>query len=236
MPPLSKRAETINRESLHASVVDRIAEQLKHEIAAGTLPAGSRLVQGEIAARLGVSGTSVREAFYVLEHEGLISWDGRRGVRVFQPSVADLVEVYGIRAALESLAVSIATPILTARELEGLAGLLARMERLGESDRDQFVALNAEFHASVARASGQQKLIRLIDAQQTATSAYIRFLGGVVSESIERSNLEHRLIYTAILAGDPGLAAAAMESHLSARAAALQERIEPSAQIETPPA
>jgi DNA-binding GntR family transcriptional regulator len=211
-------------DSLQGSVVERVAAHLQDEIRQGRLPAGTRLIQGEIAARLGVSGTSVREAFYVLENLRLVTWDGRRGASVFEPSPQNLVEVYNIRAALESLAVQIAAPRLDQSDIDQLDSLLAEMERLHLAD-NQFLALNARFHGHLVEKSGSGRLARLIDAQQTAASAYIVFLGGVEPESTRRTHLEHRAILAALRTGDADLAAAAMRAHLTARARALEMRL-----------
>ncbi|WP_326793510.1 GntR family transcriptional regulator (plasmid) [Streptomyces sp. NBC_00841] len=211
-------------DSLQASVVEQVAAQLKAEIRQGRLPAGTRLVQGEIATRLGVSGTSVREAFYLLEHLGLIHWDGRRGVRVFAPSVEDLVEVYSIRAALESLAVRLATPGLGSDDLARLEKLQDQMEA-PPPEENAFLSLNAQFHTFLAEKAGNRRLARLIDAEQTATSAYVIFLGGAIPTSLRQTHLEHRAILAAIRTGDADLAANAMSVHLTARAWALKRRL-----------
>lgn len=211
-------------DSLQGSVVERVAAQLQDEIRQGRLPAGTRLIQGDIAARLGVSGTSVREAFYVLENLGLVTWDGRRGVSVFEPSMQNLIEVYNIRAALESLAVQIAAPRLEQSDIDRLDSLLTEMETLRLAD-NRFLALNGRFHGHLVGKSGSGRLVRLIDAQQSAASAYVAFLGGVEPESTRRTHLEHRAILSALRTGDADLAAAAMRAHLNARARALETRL-----------
>src|SRR5215216_3533304 len=81
-----------------------VAARLRQEIVAGELPAGTRLRQVEIARRLGVSTTPVREALAALQREGLVRLHPQRGAVVFVPTVEDLREHYEIRAALESLA------------------------------------------------------------------------------------------------------------------------------------
>ncbi len=82
-----------------------VAARLRQEIVAGELPAGQRLRQVEIARRLGVSTTPVREALAALQREGLVALHPQRGAVVFLPSVDDLREHYEIRIALEELAV-----------------------------------------------------------------------------------------------------------------------------------
>lgn len=215
--------DTPSRETeqgLSASVVDRIATQLLNEIRQGRLPAGTHLVQGDIAARFGVSGTPVREAFYALEHLGLIRWDGRRGVRVFEPDVSDLVEVYNIRASLESLAVRLATARLDSEDLQRLDGLQTQLESISASD-EEFSPLDAEFHHRLADRAGSPRLARLIDAQLTTTAAYEVFLKATGPDSVDAIHREHRAVLAAARTGDGELAAAAMSTHLTARGRAL---------------
>ncbi|HEV2661690.1 MAG TPA: GntR family transcriptional regulator, partial [Ktedonobacteraceae bacterium] len=87
------------------TIAEQIAAALRKEITTGHLAAGTHLPQVEIAQRFGVSTTPVREAFGLLQSEGLVQIDTHRGVTVFLPTVQDLVEHYEIRMALEMLAV-----------------------------------------------------------------------------------------------------------------------------------
>ena len=73
------------------TIAEQIANALRQEIVIGQLPAGTRLRQVEIAQRFGVSTTPVREAFGLLQSEGLVQIDTHRGVTVFLPTVQDLV-------------------------------------------------------------------------------------------------------------------------------------------------
>src|SRR6188472_2587582 len=105
-PPKCAHSITYRRVALTAprTVAGQVAEHLKAEILAGERAPGSRLPQVEIARKLGVSTTPVREALAMLQREGLVRLHPQRGAVVFLPSVDDLSEHYEIRAALESLA------------------------------------------------------------------------------------------------------------------------------------
>src|SRR5215471_5782938 len=102
----TSQAETaVQRGSLRSQDV---AEKLRHEVVSGMHPAGTRLRQVEVATRLGVSTTPVREAFRTLAEEGLVVHDSHRGVIVFEPSPREVHEIYEIRLELESLATKLA--------------------------------------------------------------------------------------------------------------------------------
>src|SRR5690348_4351298 len=94
----------INSPLTKLTVAEQVATALREEITTGQLAAGTRLRQNEIAQRFGVSSTPVREAFGLLQSEGLVQIDPHRGVTVFLPSIQDLIEHYEIRIALEVLA------------------------------------------------------------------------------------------------------------------------------------
>src|SRR3954449_91752 len=107
-PPTQECAHSITyrRVALTAprTVAGQVAEHLKAEILAGERAPGSRLPQVEIARKLAVSTTPVREALAMLQREGLVRLHPQRGAVVFLPTGGDLREHYEIRGALEGLA------------------------------------------------------------------------------------------------------------------------------------
>lgn len=210
--------------SLRSTVASRVAEQLRSEIRTGALAAGAPLRQNDVAARLGVSSTPVREAFQMLERTGLVQREGRRGVRVFSPTVDDLIGSYEIRAALEPLAALRAARRVTPDHLLRLRELVADMDAHAVTN-EVFMGLNASFHNCLAEAAGNPRLAQLIAAEQASTASYVAFLG-VDQRSSERAQIEHNRIVDALAAGDGMAAADAMREHLSQRGTALESRLE----------
>lgn len=208
---------------LSLTVAARVAEQLRSEIRDGVLGAGTPLRQNEVAARLGVSSTPVREAFQMLERLGLVQREGRRGVRVFRPSIQDLLDSYEVRAILEAEAVRRSVGRWGADHLAQLGTVLQRMSEPA-LEREQFLRLNIEFHHRIAAAAGNPRLCELIDSEQAATTTYVTFLG-VEPDSSNQAHVEHAAIFDAIRAGDAEQAARAMTAHLTIRAHALQARL-----------
>ncbi len=91
----------VGNRTVHASA----ATALRDAILAGELPAGTRLVQAEVAAALGVSVTPVREALRELAGQGLVDVDAFRGAVVHEPTLSEMEEIYAMRTALVPLAV-----------------------------------------------------------------------------------------------------------------------------------
>jgi len=213
------------RRRRRATVAEDVAAQLRDEIRAGDHRPGDPLPQNETAERLEVSVTPVREAFLILQREGLVRRIHQRGVVVFQPTLDDLAACFDIRSALEALAAERCVPHLSDTDLAQLRRLLDEMA--GPHDDDsRYVELNAAFHAHIERVAGIQRLAALIADQRAATNAYLMFLGGEPA-SFDDTEHEHEAILAALAARDAKGASAAMFDHLQARKHALLARLGP---------
>jgi DNA-binding GntR family transcriptional regulator len=189
-----------------------VADRLRLEIDNGALAPGTRLRQLEIARRLGVSTTPVREAFHMLQREGMVRIDAHRGATVFVPTAEDLHEFYEIRGPLEALAASKAAsnfPDEAATELEKLLD-----EMRDSTDPERYVALNQQFHANLYALSNRPRLTRLIADLRDATGSYLHIYA-TTGMPTARLDAEHREILAACKARDPQRAAKAVEQHLA---------------------
>ena len=166
-----------NGEALSESVV---VPALREAIVGNLLPPGERLTEVTLAARLNVSRTPVREAFAQLEREGLVTIVPRAAVFVRAVCARDVDEIYTVRAALESLAVELATrqraPTAVARLDEVLADMRSAVDahdpvRYTES-LDRFYATimeladNATLHATHTTLLGPVRRLRRIAMAQ----------------------------------------------------------------------
>lgn len=195
-----------------------VAEELRRLIRSGELPPGTHLRQVELAGRFGVSTTPVREALGRLAREGLVRHDVQRGVVVFQPTEADVLENYEIRGALEPLAAGLAAQAATDAELAALDGVVERMRAAG--DRLAYVALNREFHRVIHAATRRPRLFELIESLRDAFDAYVRYDAATRPDPayFDRAHAEHEAIAAALRARDPERARRLMETHLALNA------------------
>lgn len=193
------------------TTTEMVAEKLRAEIHRGALLPGIRLRQAEVASRYGVSTTPVREAFVLLQADGLIQIDPHRGAVVFRPSVDDLRESYEIRIALESLAVAKAIDKLRPARLRELEELAAEMR--GTTDARRWVELNDRFHMRLYTASGMDRLCALISSLRDASSAYMQMRAASHPRD-KQADVEHALILDAVRAGDTGAAQRLVKLHL----------------------
>jgi DNA-binding GntR family transcriptional regulator len=189
-----------------------VAARLRQEIVAGELPAGSRLRQVEIARRLGVSTTPVREALAALQREGLVRLHPQRGAVVFLPSVDDLREHYEIRIALEELAAAKAAERFEPGWAPPLEALLEEMRTGPPAER--YLALNQQFHSDLYARSGRERLVEMIAGLRDASSAYLNILRAQRDFPVETLDAEHHEILAACVAREPERAARAVRHHL----------------------
>ena len=196
------------------TIPEQIAAALRQDIVTGRLAAGARLRQVEIAQRFGVSTTPVREAFGLLQNDGLVRIDTHRGVTVFLPTMQDLIEHYEIRRALEMLAVEKAAERFQAKDAPPLVAILDAMR--ATSDPARYVERNQAFHLRLYRLSGRSRLVAMIEDLRDASLAYNHLYAAAdVPRDAERLDAEHREILAACQAGDPARAAAAVRDHIS---------------------
>lgn len=185
------------------SRVDDAYQQLKQEIRSNRMPSGFQAPEPEIALRLGMSRTPVREALIRLEAEGLVELIPRRGARVLPIRAEDMKEIYEILSSLEpDAAASLASRKPGAEELAPLTAATARMEEaLAAGDRDAWAAADDAFHMSLLELHGNARLrdfvAALYDQAHRARIITLR-----MRNTPERSTEEHRQILSAIQAGD----------------------------------
>lgn len=188
--------------------------ELQEAIVAGDLPAGSPLRLEELAERLGMSISPVREAVRQLEGLGLAVHVPHRGARVADLSVDDLRDTYEARLALEPLAVRRAAERFTGEDegrarafLEAYAS--ARREGLDREAR----AAHAGFHFALYQASGSAWLLRLIRPAWENAERY-RALS-LRSRGFPYRQQEHERILAACARHDAEAAAAELRRHLA---------------------
>jgi DNA-binding GntR family transcriptional regulator len=196
------------------TIPEQIAAALRRDIVTGRLAAGVRLRQVEIAQRFGVSTTPVREAFGLLQSDGLVRIDTHRGVTVFLPTIQDLIEHYEIRRALEMLAAEKAAERFQPQDAPPLVAMLDEMR--ATSDPVRYVERNQGFHLSLYRLSARARLVAMIEDLRNASLAYNHLYAAAdVPQDAARLDAEHREILAACQAGDAARAANAVRDHIS---------------------
>ncbi|ONG50278.1 hypothetical protein BKE38_18690 [Pseudoroseomonas deserti] len=186
-------------------------DRLRAAIREGALRPGQRVTEAELAARLGISRTPVRQALTRLETEGLLSHEPRRGLVVSRPDHLQVVELYAMREVLEATAARFAAQHASEAELAGLARLV-EAEAAGPQDSRALSAVNLRLHTLLHRAAHNRYLLRSL-AQLTDAMALLPTMLGNPARA-RQSQQEHRALLDALLRRDAAAAEAAMRAHL----------------------
>jgi DNA-binding GntR family transcriptional regulator len=199
------------------SIVDRTVKRLEDMIIKGKLQPGQQVKEQEIADRLGVSRPPVREAFKLLEAEGLVRREPRRGVFVAELTGEDIWEIYTLKTSLYTLAVTLAIDKLTTAGIEKLEKIVGQMEALvhGQEPPDiiRYEELNHHFHDTTALIAGHGRLRKI---QQSINNQVKRVAYRSLADRrhLEQSCRYHRAILDAIKDRDKARAEALTCEHI----------------------
>ena len=183
------------------------------QIEGGTYKPGDRLVESELAERLGVSRTPVREALQRLETQAMLTRDGRSLI-VASLDHNQLAELYAVRTELEGLAARLAARHATEEEVRVLQGMVAEDRALLGGDPRVLSRANKRFHKQIHLASHNRFLVQQLDLvhRSMALMANTSF---AAEGRDEVALAEHDEIVAAIAARDGDAAYQALKTHIS---------------------
>ena len=192
-------------------------------IVRGRITPGSRIVEAEIAHRLGVSRTPVRSALHRLQQEGYVTSTERMMERqqiiVAPLTQSDARELFEIVGQLEGLAARGAATLATkqraavVQRLRRLNNDLAVAARQRRPDPMGIFDLDTAFHRAYVEAGAGPRLLALHDATKPQAERYVRLYITALIDEIAKSVAEHEVIVRAIDAGDGSAAKEAVESN-----------------------
>ena len=141
---------------------DVVFNTLRDAILTGKLVPGERLMENQLADKLGVSRTPVREALRMLELENLVELVPRKGAQVLDMSEKDITNILEVRSALEGLATSLACKKMSKEDLQQLKSMEADFEKaVADNDVEHFVDIDEDFHDLIFAATENDKLINI---------------------------------------------------------------------------
>jgi DNA-binding GntR family transcriptional regulator len=204
---------------------DRAVNQLRDRILGGEYVPGERLAEVELAEKLGVSRTPVREALRRLAAEGLVDITANKGARVVEYPRTDLERIFEIRSRVEGLSARIAAETATDDDIDRLEHIATVLGDHSEAGRlEEVYRLNAEYHATLNGLAGSTVVTATVN-QLIHSSVLVRTLHAFDEPARRRSVAHHLEIVAALRARDGDWAEAVMHAHLlSARASLLGPR------------
>jgi DNA-binding FadR family transcriptional regulator len=212
------------------SVTDDAIDKIQKLIISGSWGPGDRLPkETELAAQLGLSRNSLREAVRALSQLRVLEVRQGDGTYVtsLEPELLlestsfvshllvgeSAVELFEVRRLLEGAAAALAAARI---DFAGKDALRATLERMIDAETvEQLVEADVDFHAVIARATGNTFLTSLLASLSSRTRRARMWRGREVDNALDVTRDEHRRIYEAIVAADPELARAAAMAHIA---------------------
>ena len=145
------------------TLVDQIAKALRDDILTGSLKGGDQLLEDQLKNEFGISRTPLREAFRILEKEGLVEILPRKGTFVKRIGRQDIEENFPVRAILEGLAARLAYTNYTQQDIHEMEDIFDHMkEAVQRKDFIDYLKHHITFHEIFINASGNETLIALL--------------------------------------------------------------------------
>lgn len=201
------------------SLREQTYQVLRSAILSGEFVAGSRLVETQIAEKLQVSRTPIREALQQLQKEQLIVTDENGNLRVISFSADDARHLYRCRLALEQESVTEACQYATSAHLEKIELIIQQAEKAiaqqpNELTSYQLLHIDYQFHRAIVECSGNHWLALLLD-QLFDKMALLRIQTIRRNLQVLEIRSEHRQIYEAIAQHNVEQALTAIRDHLT---------------------
>jgi len=195
---------------------DTLSEQvhawLRDQILRGHIRQGEHLSELGISRDLGVSATPVREALRVLSGDGLIEFVGRRGARVIEPTDEQIRHCFGVRRALECLALREASRVLTAADKGELRRILETFTGDALTDSETFFHADRSFHQFFIQRAGNTWLTNFLET----LADFLRVVRQPLFRKVDTSQtvVEHLQIVEAVLADRIDEAERLLDAHI----------------------
>ncbi len=206
----------------NTSLADQVYEQLERGIILGEYEQGSTVTEKDIADKLGVSRTPVREALNRLEHDNMVEETGK-GTKIIGISEKDIITIYRLREMLDGLCAVEAAENITDDEIRQLSDILDYSEFcVMKQDPDKIRECDNNFHDILYRSSRNPVLYNILIPLHKKAAKY-RWLTISDPSRAQLSAREHRQILEALKKHDKEMTKIAMVSHASRARQAMEK-------------
>ena len=181
---------------------EQVYERMRTDILRCVLPPGEQLTEAELAERYGLGKAPVRTALTRLRHDGLVQSTPRRGWAVTPLTLRDARELFQIRLILEPQVARLAAGRIDEERLRRLDELVQRGYQPGDPESQAaFLEANREFHLAIAEASGNARLIRMVNSCMEEIGRLLH-IGLATDDYGDKYQHEHRELIQALIEGD----------------------------------
>jgi DNA-binding GntR family transcriptional regulator len=189
----------------------RVHEQLENLITTGVFGPGARLVEGELAQRLGVSRGPVRETLQLLSNDGFVDLRPRQGAFVHTPTSKEVDDFFEVRSVLECESARLAALRITSDGIERLRSCQRRAsDLLAAGEHPSAVHREVKVHELITEIADNPLLAQMLSTLNKRSTWYMS-----PYQRYEKAWSEHEQIVEAIIRGDVSAANAAMAAHNS---------------------
>ena len=188
-------------------------KQIKNEIGSGRLRPGDRIVEEDLAKKMGMSRFPIREAIRALEKEGLLVSIPFKGAHIPQLDEKDFEELYALRSGLEELAIRIFMEKITKEKVEKLDSIVKAMEQATkEGTVDKVISEDVKFHRTLCQLSGNRRLLEIWMTLENQLRSFIT-LEELSYKKENQLAITHYPILDAIKSADTHLAEKSIREH-----------------------
>lgn len=187
--------------------------QLRREIITCKLGPGSEVSEAELAERLNMSKTPIREALSRLRTDGFVTTYPRRGYRIAPVTLLDMNELLDVRMILEGGVAALAAIHLTDDQLDELEALAdVTYDLLVEDSIEPFILSNRRFHTAIALGSGRPRLVNLVSKNLDELERFF-YIGAILRNVSPETKDGHHAIVRTLRQRDPDAARAILVAH-----------------------
>ncbi len=207
----------VSRDPKQRSATHVAMHQIRQLIFSGELVADSNHLETELATRLGMSRTPVREATLMLQAQGLLEVQPRKGIKIKSITVQDMADIYELLTALECLAAKRAAEAgFVNKELKAMRDTIKEMDSaLAAQNREAWAEADEAFHRELLRLGGNkhiENIVKMVNDQIRRARAITLNMRPLPT----KSNKDHRKLCQAILKGDAAMAVDVHRRHREA--------------------
>jgi Transcriptional regulators len=196
------------------NLTDQALNLIRQSIMSGELEAGRQYSAAQLAERLGVSRTPVREALLQLSSAGMVAMMKNRGVQVLSTSIDDLLDGFQVRLMLEVPAAAHAATIRGDAEIERVSTAFTALHKAAaRNSTEDTLRADRDFHLELVRVTGNSRIVSIL--KDLRNVVLLRGVGTVpLSRTCQETADDHNDIFESFLHQDGPGAAKAMRRHI----------------------
>jgi DNA-binding GntR family transcriptional regulator len=193
---------------------EQIADALHQAIVSGALAPGARIRESAVAAQIGVSRNTVREAVLMLQQTGLVAHEVNRGMVVRALNVEAVADLYRVRELLELAAIDSVDATTDLRPVQRALQTFDRAAHRGVVE--ETVRHDLGFHGAIVSLLASPRLDQYFDALRSELRYYLATLSVAINESDTPDELveQHAVVWRALSAGDTAEAHQLLQAHI----------------------